>query len=218
MALGPLGMPGRTAYFSFLEVGLPQPGETVVVSAAAGAVGNLVCQIAKIKGCYVVGIAGGKDKTNFLLSELGCDKAIDYKEHNNQEKMEAALKDACPKGIDIYYDNVGGFVTDSIWQHINLRARIIICGQISQYLGKLDAPEMGPRFLHHILYKRAKIQGILSRDYLPRHHEMIEAMSTWIKEGKLKAKETVVDGFENIPTALGSLFVGANVGKLVVKV
>jgi len=216
--LGVLGMPGRTAYFSFLEVGNPKPGETVVVSGAAGAVGSIVCQIAKIKGCFVVGIAGGEEKAKFLVEEMGCDKAINYHTCKTSETMQEQLKACCPNGIDIYYDNVGGYTTDSVWPLINLRARIVICGQISQYNGKLDAPELGPRFLHHILYKRATIQGILARDYSDRNQIMVDQMSKWIHEGKIKPKETFVQGFQNVPQALNSLFHGANTGKLIVKV
>jgi len=218
LALGALGMPGRTAYFSFIESGKPKKGETVVVSGAAGAVGSLVCQIAKIYGCNVIGIAGSEEKQKYLVEEIGCSKALNYHEFNTQEKMQAALASACPNGIDIYYDNTGGFITDAVFPLINLRARIIICGQISQYNGQLDAPELGPRFLHHVLYQRATIQGILSRDYEARNSEMVDVMAGWIKEGKLKPKETVVEGFENLPAALNSLFHGKNTGKLVVKV
>jgi len=205
-------------FLVFLEVGKPQPGETVVVSGAAGAVGSIVVQLAKLKGCRVVGIAGSDDKLKHLKQVLGADEVINYKNYRTLEQMNKALSEACPNGIDIYYDNVGGVITDSVWSLINLRARIIICGQISQYNGKLDEPEMGPRFLHHILYKRATIQGILARDYSSRMNEMVQTMSQWLKEGKIKVDETVVEGFDNLPAALNSLFHGSNTGKLVVKV
>jgi len=217
-AIGILGMPGRTAYFGLFDIGNPQPGETVVVSGAAGAVGSIVVQLAKIKGCRVVAIAGTEEKTSHLKNQLGADCCINYKTHSNLEQMQKALAEACPSGIDIYFDNVGGYTTDAVMPLINLRARIIICGQISQYNGKLDAPEQGPRFLHHVLYQRATIKGLLSRDYKHRMDEMIPVMSQWIKEGKLKIDETVVEGFENLPSALNSLFHGKNLGKLVVKV
>jgi len=216
--LGILGMPGRTAYFGFFDVGKPHTGETVVVSGAAGAVGSIVVQLAKLKGCKVVAIAGSEEKLAHLKNNLGADTCINYKNFPTLEKMKTALATACPQGIDIYFDNVGGFITDAVMHFINLRARIIICGQISQYNGKLDEPEMGPRFLHHILYKRATIQGILSRDYKDRMDEMVQVMSGWLKEGKLKIDETVVEGFEKLPSSLNSLFYGKNLGKLVVKV
>jgi len=215
--LFPCRMPGRTAYFSFFEAGKPMAGETVIISAAAGAVGSTVVQLAKISGCKVVGICGGQEKVDFV-GQVGADFAIDYKKFDTIEKLRQEIKRICPEGVDIYYDNVGGFVSDSIYPLINLRARIIICGQITQYNGKLDTPEMGPRFLHHILYQRATIQGILARDYNDRHDQMVEKHCQWISEGKLKVFETVVEGFENIPDALNSLFHGKNFGKLVVKV
>jgi len=140
------------------------------------------------------------------------------KQYLKMPPLSNVLSEACPNGIDIYFDNVGGIISDAVFHLINLRARIIICGQISQYNGHLDSPEVGPRFLHHILYKRAIIQGILARDYKSRMNECVAAMSQWIKEGKLIYDETVVQGFENLPEALNSLFHGKNIGKLVVKV
>jgi len=217
-AIGILGMPGRTAYFGFLEVGKPQPSETVVVSGAAGAVGSIVVQLAKLKGCRVVAIAGSDEKCERLQKYLGADVTINYKKYPTPELIRKALSEACPKGLDIYFDNVGGIITDAVMTLINLRARIIICGQISQYNGRLDEPEMGPRFLHQILYKRATIQGILSRDFNNRMDEMVQQMSQWLKEEKLKIDETVVEGFDKLPEALNSLFHGKNIGKLIVKV
>eukprot|EP00007_Cunea_sp_BSH-02190019_P001840 CAMPEP_0174237592 /NCGR_PEP_ID=MMETSP0417-20130205/8555_1 /TAXON_ID=242541 /ORGANISM="Mayorella sp, Strain BSH-02190019" /LENGTH=318 /DNA_ID=CAMNT_0015316363 /DNA_START=36 /DNA_END=989 /DNA_ORIENTATION=- len=196
-ALGVLGMPGRTAFFGLLDAGKPVAGETVVVSGAAGAVGSLVCQIAKIKGCRVVGIAGSDDKCEFLKSKLGLDEAVNYR--TNEGNMKEALAAVCPNGIDVYFDNTGGPITDAVFELIALRARVVICGQISQYSGGLDKPNLGPRFLHHILYKRATIQGILARDYTPRMDEMLEQMSQWIKEGKIKYRETFMQGFANLP-------------------
>ena len=215
-ALGILGMPGRTAFFGLLEVGKPAQGETLVVSGAAGAVGSIVIQIGLLKGCRVVAIAGGEEKINYLKS-LGCE-TINYKNYPTANQMLEALKSACPNGIDIYFDNVGGHITDAVFHLINLRARIIICGQISQYNGGLDSPEMGPRFLHKILYTRATIQGILARDYTHRMSEMVAEMSKWIKNGEIKYQETVVEGFDNLPSALNMLFYGKNNGKLLVKV
>ncbi len=216
-ALGVLGMPARIAYFGFLEAGLPKKGETVVVSGASGAVGQIVAQIAKIKGCKVVGIAGTDEKINFLKETIGIDEVINYKNHPSAKKMVQELQKVCPQGIDIYYDNVGGYITDAIFEHININARIIICGQISQYSGGLDAPEMGPRFLHKILYKRATIQGVLARDYNHRMDEMLLKMIPWVKNGLIHYQETIVKGFDQLPLALNMLFFGKNKGKLLVK-
>ena len=216
--LGILGMPARVAYFGLIDAGKIKKEDTVVVSGAAGAVGSTVVQIAKIKGCRVVGITGSQEKMDYLVNELGVDAVINYKENRGLEEMTAALNKAAPNGIDIYYDNVGGVITDAVFNLINQKARILICGQISQYDHGLETPELGPRFLHKMLYTRATIQGILSRDYNHRMDEMIEEMGPWVKAGKLKYKETVVEGFENLPAALSGLFEGVNTGKMVVKV
>jgi len=215
--LGVLGMPGRTAYFGLLDAGKPKAGETVVVSGAAGAVGHLVVQIAKIVGCRVVGIAGSQQKLDDL-KKLGADAVINYRIADTFDKMNAALKEACPSGIDVYFDNTGGFTTDAVIHRTNLHARIVICGQISQYNGGLDNPELGPRFLHHVLYKRLTIQGILARDYYHRMNEMLSAMGPWIKEGKIVYHETVWEGFEKLPDALAALFTGTNNGKMIVRI
>lgn len=216
-ALGVLGMPGRTAFFGLLDAGKPKEGETVVVSGAAGAVGSLVIQIAKIKGCRVVAIAGSNDKCEYLKKEFGVDETVDYTKYNKDYKLfQAALEKVCPNGIDVYFDNVGGFVTDAVFQLINLRARVVICGQISQYNHGLDSPDLGPRFLHIILYKRATIQGILARDFVHRMPEMLEEMAKWLKEGKLKFRETFEFGFEKLPSTLNGLFHGKNIGKMLV--
>jgi len=188
-----------------------------VVSGAAGAVGSIVVQLAKISGCRVIGIAGSDEKCTHITKNLGADHCINYKQHPDTKSMLQALKQVCPGGIDIYFDNTGGYITDAIFELINLRARIIICGQISQYNGNLDEPELAPRFLHKILYTRATIQGILARDYVSRIPEMMPPMIKWLKEGKLKYEETVFEGFENLPKALNALFHGLNTGKLVVK-
>lgn len=217
-ALGVLGMPGRTAYFGLFEAGQPKPGDTVVVSGAAGAVGSIVAQLAKLAGCRVVGIVGSDAKACWLTGELGADAAIDYKKHTGLAAMTAALETACPGGIDVYFDNVGGVATDAVFQLINLRARVVVCGQISQYSGGLDEPELGPRFLHKILYTRARIQGILARDYVHRTPEMMRAMAPWVREGRVKYAETFIDGFEQLPAALAALFHGGNTGKLIVRV
>ncbi|RYH00478.1 NADP-dependent oxidoreductase [archaeon] len=159
--LGILGMPGRTAWFGLMESGRPRPGETVVVSGAAGAVGSLVVQYAKLAGCKVYGIAGGTKKCEFLVNTLGLDGAIDYKSFSTLETMSAEIKRITGTGVDVYFDNVGGYITDAILMNIKLRARVIICGQISQYDGGLDQPQLGPRLLQHLLFQRATIQGIL---------------------------------------------------------
>lgn len=216
-ALGVLGMPGRTAWFGLMEAGRPRPGDTLVVSGAAGAVGSLVAQFGRRAGCRVVGIAGGAAKCSFLTETLGLDAAVDYREHATAESLRAAI-DAATGGVDIYFDNVGGMVTDAVIPLIKLRARIVICGAIAQYDGGLDLPDLAPRFLQHMLFKRATIQGILARDFTNRMSEMLEVVSPWVKRGEIIAPETIVDGFEQLPAALGSLFEGKNLGKLLVRV
>jgi len=215
--LGILGMPGRTAYFGLLDCGKPKAGETLVVSGAAGAVGNLVVQFGKIIGLRVVALAGGPEKVNFLKN-IGADVALDYKKYKTKEEYVSVLRESCPTGIDIYFDNVGGTLTDAVFDLINLRARILVCGQISQYNSGLDVPELGPRFLHKVLYSRATIQGFLASDYVDRMQTMLDQVLPWLDQGKLKAFETIVSGFENLPSALNSLFHGKNIGKLVVKI
>ena len=216
-ALGVLGMPGRTAWFGLTESGKPHAGEVVVVSGAAGAVGSLVAQFAKRHGCRVLGIAGGPAKCAWLTGTLGLDWAIDYKAHANADALGAAIK-AATGGVDVYFDNVGGIVTDAVIPLINRRARIVICGQISQYSGALDTPELGPRFLHHMLYQRATIQGMLARDYLHRMDEMTAIVAPWVNAGKIVFEETIVDGFDQLPATLNRLFTGTHTGKLLVKV
>jgi len=152
------------------------------------------------------------------VNELGVDAVINYKENRSLEEMTTAIEEAAPNGIDIYYDNVGGVITDAVFNLINHKARILICGQISQYDNGLEIPELGPRFLHKMLYTRATIQGILSRDYNDRMDEMVAEMGPWLKEGKLKYKETIVEGFDKLPTALFGLFEGVNTGKMLVKI
>jgi NADPH-dependent curcumin reductase CurA len=216
-ALGVLGMPGRTAWFGLTESGKPHAGEVVVVSGAAGAVGSLVVQFAKRHGARVLGIAGGAAKCAWLRETLGADWAIDYKAHADADSLGAAIK-ALTGGVDVYFDNVGGMVTDAVIPVINRRARIVICGQISQYNGGLDAPALGPRLLHHMLYQRATIQGMLARDYVHRMDEMERIVAPWVKAGEIVFEETIVDGFEQLPAALNSLFTGEHRGKLLVKV
>ncbi|HXD31991.1 MAG TPA: NADP-dependent oxidoreductase [Pyrinomonadaceae bacterium] len=211
-ALGVLGMPGLTAYFGFLDIGKPQEGETVVVSGAAGAVGTVVCQIARLKGCRVVGIAGGDEKNRYLREELGVDATINYKTADLKEE----LRRACPKGIDIYFDNVGGEVSDLILALMRHGSRTIICGQISLYnLEKLD---MGIRVQPYLLVNSSLMQGFIVTDYAARFGEGVRQMVQWLKEGKLKYAENIVEGFENTPQAFLGLFTGENLGKQLVKV
>lgn len=212
-ALGVLGMPGLTAYFGLTDIGKPRAGETVVVSGAAGAVGMTVCQIAKIKGCRVVGIAGSDEKNQYLEHELWVDRTINYK---TAADMRQALKDACPDGVDIYFDNVGGSVSDAVWPVINKGARIIICGQISLY--NLEQPDVGPRPQPYLLVNRALMQGFIITDYAPRFAEGVTQLGQWLREGKMKYVENIVDGFENTPRAFLGLFSGENLGKQLVRV
>ena len=211
-ALGVLGMPGMTAYFGLLEVCNPKPGETVVVSGAAGAVGSIVGQIAKIKGCGAVGVAGGDAKVAWILKECGYDAAFNYK---TTENYSAKLKELCPNGIDVYFDNVGGAITDAVFGQLNVGARIAICGQISQYNN--TKVEMGPRLLGALIIARAKVQGFLVSDYAPRFGPALAEMAGWLQAGKLKYREDIVVGFENLPSALIGLFHGENIGKRLVK-
>ena len=212
-ALGVLGMPSLTAYFGLLDIGQPKEGETVVVSGAAGAVGMTVCQIAKIKGCRVVGTAGSDEKNEDLRRELGVDATINYKTVGN---MFEALKEACPKGIDIYFDNVGGDVSDAVMPLITNGARIIICGQISMY--NSIEPPTGLRPQPYLLVNSAMMKGFIVSQYASRFGEGIKQLAEWFMSGKLKHAETIVEGFENTPQAFIGLFSGENLGKQIVKV
>ncbi|OAJ54930.1 NADP-dependent oxidoreductase [Paraburkholderia ginsengiterrae] len=216
-ALGVLGMPGRTAWFGLMDAGRPRPGDTLVVSGAAGAVGSLVAQFGKRAGCRVVGIAGGPDKCKFLTDTLKLDEAVDYRAYSTLESLSDAIQ-AATGGVDVYFDNVGGRVTDAVIPLIKRRARIVICGAISQYDGGLDKPDLGPRFLQHMLFQRATIQGILARDFINRMDEMVATVAPWVRSGELHFHETYVDGFDELPAALNSLFDGRNLGKLLVRV
>ncbi len=216
-ALGILGMPGRTAWFGLMEAGRPKPGDTLVVSGAAGAVGSLVAQFGKKAGCKVIGIAGGPDKCRYLIDELKLDGALDYRAYKNSDELAAALENIT-HGVDIYFDNVGGWITDAVIPLIKLRARIIICGTIAQYDGGLDEPDLAPRFLQHMLFKRASIQGILARDYSHRMDEMRTAIAPWVKSGEVFLPETIMHGFEQLPAALSALFEGKNTGKMIVAI
>ena len=210
--LNVLGMPGMTAYFGLLESGQPKAGETVVVSGATGAVGATVGQVAKILGCRVVGIAGGPEKCAYAVKELGFDACVDYK---NQD-VKVGLKEACPGGIDVYFDNVGGEILDIVLTRINLKARIVICGAISQYNN--TTPVKGPANYLSLLVNRARMEGIVVFDYAARYKEGAAQMGQWLREGKMVSKEHVEEGIDRFPEVLGMLFRGENYGKLVLKV
>ena len=215
-ALGVLGMPGRTAWFGLTEAGRPRAGEVVAVSGAAGAVGSLVVQFAKKHGAKVLAIAGGIDKCAWLRDTLHADWAVDYRAFGSADLLGEHVR-ALTGGIDVYFDNVGGMVSDALIPHINRRARIVICGQISQYSGGLEVPPPGPRLLHHLLYQRATMQGILARDYLHRMDEMLRIVAPWVSAGEIVFEETIVQGFAKLPAALNALFTGEHRGKLLVE-
>ena len=210
--LGVLGMPGMTAYFGILDVGAIQEGEIVLVSGAAGAVGSLVGQIAKIKGCRVVGIAGGQDKCDYLTGELGFDAAIDYK----SEALMPALKAACPKGIDVYFDNVGGETLDAALAFLRFKGRVALCGAISQY--NSTAPIKGPQNYLSLLINRGRMEGFIVFDFEKEFPRFFRDMGQWLAEGKLQSREHIVKGIETFPETLLMLFDGRNQGKLVIEV
>lgn len=210
--LGVLGMPGMTGYFGLLKTAMPKAGETVVVSGAAGAVGSVVGQIAKIKGCRVVGIAGGSEKCKFLVDELGFDEAIDYKNDN----VKKALKQACPNGVDVFYDNVGGDILDDVLSQINLHARIVICGAISQYNNTTAVK--GPSNYLSLLVNRARMEGIVVFDNVKEYPTAMKDIAGWINSGEITVKDHIVEGIETFPDTLMMLFNGKNFGKLVLKV
>ncbi len=212
--LNVLGMPGMTGYFGLMDVGMPQAGETVVISGAAGAVGQTVGQIAKIKGCRVVGIAGGAAKCDWVVKELGFDACIDYKA--GPDSVKNGLKEHCPKGVDIYFDNVGGEILDTVLTRINKKARIIICGAISQYNNTTAV--QGPKNYLSLLVNRARMEGIVVFDYADRYHLAIAEMALYLKDGRMKSKEDVVVGLDTFPETLLKLFNGENFGKLVLEV
>ena len=211
--LNVLGMPGMTGYFGLMDVGQPKPGETLVVSGAAGAVGQTVGQLAKIRGCRAVGIAGGKTKCDWVVNELGFDACIDYK----QGAVKDGLKQHCPTGVDIYFDNVGGEILDTVLTRINRKARIIICGAISQYNN--TTPVEGPKNYLSLLVNRARMEGIVVFDYAERYPTAVAEMAGYLKDGRMKSKEDVVSGgVAAFPETLIKLFTGENFGKLVLKV
>jgi NADPH-dependent curcumin reductase len=210
--LGALGGTGLTAYFGLLDVGQPKPGETVVVSGAAGATGSVVGQIAKIQGCRSVGIAGGDSKCKYLVEELGFDAAIDYK----SEDVPTALNRHCPKGVDIYFDNVGGEILDVVLAQLARKGRVVLCGAISQYNNPADI--RGPKNYLSLLINSGRMEGFIVFNYRERYGEAIQALAAWLAQGKLKAREDIVAGLEIFPEAFLKLFRGENLGKLVIKV
>jgi NADPH-dependent curcumin reductase CurA len=209
--LGALGGTGLTAYFGLLEVGQPKPGETVVVSGAAGATGSTVGQIAKIQGCRAVGIAGGAAKCKYLVEELGFDAAIDYK----SEDVRGALTRYCPNGVDVFFDNVGGEILDIVLAQLARKARVVLCGAISQYNA---AYVRGPNNYLSLLVNSARMEGFIVFNYAQSYGEGIRALAEWLAEGKLKAREDIVEGLENFPETFVKLFRGENFGKLLIKV
>ena len=211
---GILGMPGLTAYFGLLKIGKLQERETVFVSGAAGAVGSVVGQIAKIKGCRVVGSAGTDEKVAYIVDELGFDAAFNYREVDD---YETELQTLLPDGIDVYFDNVGGVITDAVFPNLRIKGRVVICGQISQY--NLEKPETGPRFLWNMITKRARIEGFLVSEFADQHAEALVEMSGWLRQGKLKYRETIEEGgIESAPAAFISMLKGGNIGKQLVKI
>ncbi|MBT3479186.1 MAG: NADP-dependent oxidoreductase [Candidatus Marinimicrobia bacterium] len=206
------GLTGMTAYFGLLSVGEPKEGDTVLVSGAAGATGSVVGQIAKIKGCRVVGIAGGQEKCDYIINELGFDAAIDYKSDN----LLRALKTSCPDGVDVFFDNVGGDILNLVLTQINMNARVVICGAISQYNN--TTPIKGPDNYLSLLVNRARMQGFIVFDFASQYGEAAKQMGQWLAEGKLKSKEHIVEGIDTFPETLLMLFSGENFGKLMLKV
>ena len=210
--LGVLGMPGMTAYFGILKVGKIKSGDIVLISGAAGAVGSIVGQIAKLKGCTVIGIAGGKEKCDYLINELGFDQSIDYKSENLME----SLTNKCPKGIDVYFDNVGGEILDAALSKLRFNARVVICGAISQYNNKKDI--VAPKNYLSLLVNRATMQGMVVLDYANEYQEAGLQMGMWMMEGKIKSREDIYEGFENFYETFLRLFNGNKKGKLLLKI
>ena len=208
-----LGIPGLASYFGLIKIGKIKNGETVVVSGAAGAVGSIAAQIAKIKGCRVIGIAGSEEKINYLVQELGLDKGINYKETADMNK---AIRESCPNGVDVFFDNVGGELFDAVFANINRKARMVICGQIAEY--NSTNPPKGPRPQHTLIKKSARIEGFVVFDFKDEFCEAKKQLAEWYNDGKLIYKENLVEGFENLPSAFIGLFNGENIGKQMVKV
>ncbi len=215
-ALGVLGMPGMTAYTGLKNIGLPKPGETLAVAAAAGPVGSAVGQIAKIRGCRVVGIAGGRKKTSYLIDELGFDASLDHRSPNMREELKAA----CPNGIDIYFETVGGAVWDAVLPLLNNFARVPVCGLVANYNATAlpEGPDGTATLMRTILTKRLRVQGFIVYDFAEQMRDFLREVGSWVREGKLKYKEDIVEGLENAPQAFIGLLRGANFGKLLIKV
>lgn len=217
LALGVLGMPGFTAYMGLLDIGQPQPGETVVVAAASGAVGSVVGQIARLKGCRAVGVAGGNEKCRYVTDELGFDACVDHRSEDFPQQLEVA----CQQGIDVYFENVGGAVFDAVLPLLNTRARIPLCGLIAHYNDTAlpAGPDRLPLLTRTLLTKRIRMQGfIISEDYGPRFGEFLAAMGPWVRDGRIKYREDIVEGLENAPQAFIGMLRGGNFGKLVVRI
>ncbi len=210
-ALSVFGVTGLTAYFGLLDIGRPVEGDTVLVSGAAGATGSVVGQIAKIKGCRVVGLAGSDEKCAWLVDELGYDAAINYKTEN----VRRAIKEHCPKGVDVFFDNVGGDILEAAIGNLAIRGRVVMCGAISQYNDSTPSP--GPSNLNTLISMRGRMEGFIILDYMRRADEAIADLGTWIMEGKLSYATDVVEGLDNAPEAMNRLFTGANTGKVMVK-
>jgi NADPH-dependent curcumin reductase CurA len=211
-ALGVLGLNGITAYFGLLEIGQPKSGETVVVSTAAGAVGSCVGQIARIKGCRTVGITGGPEKVRICRDEFGYDAAIDYKTGG----LDSALAEACPEGVDVYYDNTAGSISDAVLNHLNVGGRVVICGTAS--IANWEPIPMGPRVERHLLVKRARIQGILVLDYIARFAEALQELTPWVQQGLIRYREDILDGIEQAPGSIAGLYRGENFGKRLIRI
>jgi NADPH-dependent curcumin reductase CurA len=211
--LGILGMPGLTAYFGIMKIGKPKPGETVAISGAAGAVGLVAGQIAKILGAHVVGIAGTDEKCSLLKENFGFDSAINYK---TSKILRKAIAEVCPKGVDVYYDNVGGDITNAVILNLNFHSRIVLCGQISHY-NSTEIP-VGPVILPRLLTRSVMLQGFIVSDYSDHFDEWLNQLSIWVKEGKLKYSETIIKGFDRLPEAFLGLFSGKNTGKMLVEI
>jgi NADPH-dependent curcumin reductase CurA len=212
LSLGVTGLNGITAYFGLLDVGQPRPGDTVVVSTAAGAVGSAVGQIAKLSGCRTVGIAGGPAKVAQCRKQFGYDAAIDYKSDN----LESALTAACPRGVDLYFDNTGGAISDIVLRHLAIGARVVICGTAS--VSSWNPWPNGPRVERHLLVKRARMQGFVIFDYAPRFEEAVVRLAQWIRDGRLRYSEDILDGIEHAPGAIAGLYRGENTGKRLIRI
>ncbi len=211
LSLGVLGLNGITAYFGLLDLGEPKPGDTVVVSTAAGAVGSAVGQIAKLSGCRTVGITGGPVKSKLCRDEFGYDAVIDYKAGD----VGKALKDACPRGVDVYFDNTAGAISDAVYAQLALGARVVICGTAS--ISSWEPWPQGPRIERHILVKRARVSGLLIFDYAHRYEEAVARLADWVRAGKLAYREDISDGLEHCPGAIAELYRGENLGKKLIR-